>query len=223
MSETLFSFPVLLTLRTCASCFVLFLAAGLPLARWESRSRSFAARAVSFFVMLPMVFPPVALGFMLLLLLGKNGPIGSLLHTLFGVRIAFSPAGVTLGAFVAGLPMVVRPLQAAMERPDILRLEEAARTMGCGPFKTFFLITVPQTAHTLVTGLLLGLARALGEVGIAMMLGGNIAGRTNTLSLEIYNSVSRGDFDEAMKFCSILAAIGLVFYLLLEKYRVKEV
>lgn len=223
MKEAYLSFPVLLTLRTCAACLVLFLVIGLPLARWESRSRSFTARAVSFFVMLPMVFPPVALGFMLLLLLGKNGPIGALLYSLFGVRVAFSPAGVALGAFVAGLLMVVRPLQAAMERLDILRLEEAARTMGCGQIKTFFLITIPQTAHTLVTGLLLGLARALGEVGIAMMLGGNIAGRTNTLSLEIYNSVSRGEFDEAMRLCAILAAIGLVFYLLLEKYRVKEV
>ena len=219
----LLSFPVLLTLRTCAVCFVLFLAIGLPLARWESRSRSFAARAVSFLVTLPMVFPPVAMGFMLLLLLGKNGPVGRLLDALFGFRLVFSASGVVLAAFVAGLPMVVRPLQAAMERVEIIRLEEAARTMGCGPFRAFLLITVPQVGNTLVSGLLLGIARAFGEVGITMMLGGNIAGRTNTLSLEIYNSVSRGEFGEAMKLCAILAATGLVLYILLEKYRVREV
>ena len=218
-----FSFPVLLTLRTCAVCFVLFLVIGLPIARWGSRSRSFAARAVSFLVTLPTIFPPIALGFMLLLLLGKNGPVGRLLNALFGSHLVFSASGVAFAAFVAGLPLVVRPLQAAMERIEIVRLEEAARTMGCGPVKTFFLITVPQVGNTLASGLLLGIARASGEVGITMMLGGNISGRTNTLSLEIYNSVSRGEFDEAMKLCAILAVVGLVLYILLEKYREREV
>lgn len=217
------SFPILLTLRTCAVCLVLLPLIGLPLARWESRSRSLAARAASFLVTLPMVFPPVALGFMLLLLLGRNGPVGRLLDVLFGFRLVFSASGVAFAALVAGLPMVVRPLRAAMERAEIVRLEEAARVMGCGPFKAFLLVTVPQVGNTLASGLLLGLARASGEVGITMMLGGNIAGHTNTLSLEIYNSVSRGEFDEAVKLCAILAAVGLALYILLEKYRVREV
>ena len=215
-------FPAILTLQTCASCLVLFVAAGLPLARWCGRSRSPAGRAASFLVTLPLVFPPIALGFMLLMLFGRNGPIGSPLEALTGFRLVFSKQAVTLAAFVAGLPLVVRPLQAAMEKEDLIRLEEAARATGCGPVKTFFLVTVPQVSNTLISGLLLGTARASGEVGITMMIGGNISGRTNTLSLEIYNLVSRGDFSEAMKLCAVLAASGVIIWTLLEIYRSKE-
>lgn len=217
------SFPILLTLRTCALSLILFVAIGLPLAFWGSRSKSIASRVASFFVTLPLVFPPIAMGFILLLLLGRNGPVGRPLESLFGVRIAFSQTGVVLAALVAGLPMVVRPVQAAMGRLEVRRLEEAARTLGCGPLRTFLLVTIPQVGGSIASGLLLGLARASGEVGITMMLGGNIARRTNTLSLEIYNSVSRGEFDEAMKLCLILAALGLVLYLLLEKFKIGEV
>ena len=215
-------FPVLLTFQVVASCLFLFVAAGLPLALWASRSKSFASRAVSFFVTLPLVFPPIALGFILLTLFGRNGPIGRFFETMFGFRIIFSRYAVILAAFVSGLPLVVRPLQAAMEKAGVRYLEEAARTTGCGPFKTFFLVTVPQVGNTLISGLLLSAARAFGEVGVTMMIGGNISGRTNTLSLEIYNSASRGDFDTAMRLCAALAAVGLILYIMLEKYRVKE-
>jgi molybdate transport system permease protein len=180
-----------------------------------------ASRAASFLVTLPLVFPPIALGFILLMLLGRNGPVGKLAAS-FGTRIVFSQFAVIFAAFTAGLPLVVRPLQAAMEKNHVIRLEEAARATGCGPFRTFMLVTVPQVSNTLISGLLLGVARASGEVGITMMIGGNISGRTNTLSLEIYNLVSRGEFDSAMKLCAILAASGLALWALLEKYRIKE-
>jgi molybdate transport system permease protein len=159
---------------------------------------------------------------MLLLLLGRNGPIGGPIEAATGFRIVFSRFSVVTAAFIAGLPLVVRPLQAAMEKNEVIRLEEAARATGCRPVRTFLLITVPQVSNTLISGLLLGTARASGEVGITLMIGGNIAGRTNTLSLEIYNLVARGEFDAAMKLCALLAAIGLVLWALLEKYRIKE-
>lgn len=215
-------FPVLLTLRACAISLVLFALVAPPLAYWCGRSGSPASAAASFIVTLPLVFPPIALGFMLLMLLGKNGLIGRPLYSALGLRVVFSQGAVVLAAFVAGLPLVVRPLQAAMERADVMRLEEAARVNGCGPARTFFLITMPRVSSTLISGLLLGVSRASGEVGVTMMLGGNIAGRTNTLSLEIYNLVSRGDFDAAMKLCAVLAAVGLALWLLLEKYKIKE-
>ena len=173
-------------------------------------------------VTLPLVFPPIALGFMLLMLFGRSGPIGGPLETATGFRLVFSKTAVTLAAFVAGLPLVVRPLQAVMRESGLIRLEEAARAHGCGRVKTFFLVTTPRVSGTLVSGLILGTARASGEVGITMMIGGNIAGRTNTLSLEIYNLVSRGEFDGAMKLCAMLAAAGLILWGLLERYRMKE-
>lgn len=215
-------FPVLLTLKTSAACILLYLCPGLPLALWLSRSRTSLSRFVSFLVTMPIVFPPIAMGFILLQLLGKNGVIGAPLYSIFGVRLVFSQTAVVLAAFIAGLPLVVRPLQAAMGRIEIIRLEEAARTLGCTRWKIFLLVTIPQVGGIIISSLLLGIARASGEVGMTMMLAGNIAGKTNTLSLEIYNCVSRGEFDDAMKLCVILAAMALLFYLLLEKFSVKE-
>lgn len=223
--EALRSHSVGLTVKVCAWCVVLFLLVGLPLAWYGSGRRNFFRRAVSFLVTLPLVFPPVALGFILLMLLGRNGAIGGRLEALFGDggRIVFSTTGLILAAFIAGLPLVVRPLEAAMKRVELRRLQEAARTLGCGPVKTFFLVTVPQVRMTLLSGLLLGLARASGEVGISLMLGGNIVGKTNTLSLEIFTSVSQGEFERAMALCVILAVAGLAIYIALEIISPEEV
>ena len=102
-------------------------------------------------------------------------------------------------------------------------LEEAARVNGCGGLSSFFFVTLPLVRNSLASGLLLGLARASGEVGITMMLGGNISGRTNTLSLEIFNSVSRGDFETASSLCFLLAVFGLILYIMLEKLQRKGV
>jgi molybdate transport system permease protein len=215
------AFPILLTLKTCMAALLLFLLVGPPLALWVSRSDSFVCRCVSFVITLPLVFPPIALGYMLLVLLGRMGPFGGVFETL-GIKIVFTQTGVCLAAFVAGLPLVVRPLQAVLGGEDILKLEQAARVTGCGPFRTFVFVTVPLARDTLVSGLLLAAARASGEVGVTMMLGGNIAGRTNTLSLEIFNCVSRGDFDQAGQLCMLLAAVGLLLYLALEKLQRKK-
>lgn len=196
---------------------VLFVLFALPLAFWSSRSESLLCRGVSFLVTLPLVFPPIALGYILLVILGRTGPIGGLLERYAGFRIVFSQAGVFFAAFVAGLPLVIRPLQAALKDNNIIQLEAAARVTGCGPFRTFLFVTVPLVRNSLASGLLLGTARASGEVGITMMLGGNISGRTNTLSLEVFNCVSRGEFDQAGHLCIILAVAGFLLYIALEK------
>ena len=154
---------------------------------------------------------------MLLLLLGRNGPLGSPLEHYLGLRLVFSQGAVILSAFVAGLPLFVRPVQAAFQDPEIIKLEEASRVLGCGPVKTFFLVTLPLARRSILYGLLLAVARASGEVGVTMMLGGNIAGRTNTLSLEIFNCVSRGDFDEATSLCLLLASASMVIYFILDR------
>lgn len=195
----------LLTAKVCLACVILYLTLGLPLAWWGSGKKTLSRQAISFFITLPLVFPPVALGFILLMILGTNGPVGKALLWAFDVKLVFTPTGLVAAAFIAGLPLVVRPLEAAMKRSELRRLQEAARTLGSGPCKTFFLITVPQVSTTLLSSLLLGLARASGEVGISLMLGGNITGKTNTLSLEIFSSAQHGEFDRAMALCLILA------------------
>ncbi|MDD3250802.1 MAG: ABC transporter permease subunit [Smithellaceae bacterium] len=210
-------------MKTCGICLLLHLLFGLPLALWGSRSRSILCRSVSFLVTLPLVFPPIALGYLLLRFLGRNSLIGDVLEQCCGIRVVFSEIGVVMAAFVVGLPLVVRPLQAALKSENIIRLEQAARVTGCGPLKTFFFVTLPLIRTSLASGLLLGTARASGEVGVTMMLGGNISWKTNTLSLEVFNRVSRGELEEASQLCFLLAITGLILYVVLEKLQSKRV
>lgn len=164
---------------------------------------------------MPLVFPPVALGYLLLTVLGRTGFVGEQLST-FGLSLIFNEAAVALAGFVAGLPLVVRPLQAAFSSSRLMELEEAARIHGASNWQIFLRITLPLVRPSLAAGLLLGCARVSGEVGMTMMLGGNIAGRTNTLSLEIFNAVSRVDFDAANALCFILSLFAIVLFLATE-------
>ena len=209
-------FPILLTLKTCAAALLFFLFAGPPLALWMSRSDSLFCRCVSFVVTLPLVFPPIALGYLLLMALGQTG-LGEPLQRLFGVRLIFSQAAVVLAAYIAGLPLVIKPVQAALGSETVRKLTEAARVTGAGPVAAFFLVVIPLIRTSLVVGLLLGVTRSFGEVGISLMLGGNIAQRTNTLSLEVFNAVSRGDFERATALCVLLACISLCLYLAIDQ------
>lgn len=183
------------------------------------RSKTRVSRAVLFLATLPLIFPPVALGYLLLLLLGINGPVGALLHEVFGTRLVFSQTAVTLAAFIAELPLVIRPVKEAFESKTLLDLECAPRVCGATPMTTFLRVTLPTVRNAVLSAFLLGTARSSGEVGITMMLGGDVSDKTNTLSLEIYNAVGRGDFDTATALCAVLAAVALVLYAALELLR----
>ena len=169
----------------------------IPIAFWLARRQNVLTKLVGFVTTLPLIFPPIALGYLLMVLLGQNGWIGGWLKAEWGIRVLFTPEAVILAAFVAGIPLVVRPLKAAFSDAKLRDLEAAASLCGLSPLKRFLLIT--------------------GEVGITMMLGGNIEDRTATVSLEIFNAVGRGDFDEATALCGVLAAISLCFYVLLDR------
>lgn len=218
--ELLFSLG--LTLRVCLICLGLHALTAIPLAWWAQRPGAPLRRLVGFAVTLPLVFPPIALGFLLLLFFGYNGPGGWLLREGAGIKLVFTPAGVTLAAYLAGLPLVVKPVQAALGNPQLVRLRQAARVCGAGPVAAFFLVTLPLIRHSLAAGLLLGLTRALGEVGMTLMLGGNISGRTNTLSLEIFNAVSAGEFDRAVVLCGLLACLSLLLYAAIARCQCRE-
>lgn len=217
--STPLAFPIWLTLQACGAALVLFALIALPLAYYTARSQTRTARVVLFVATLPLVFPPVALGYLLLLLLGIEGPIGAVLHELFGVRIVFSQTAVMLAGFIAGLPLVIRPVEVAFESKILRDLEDAARLCGAPPVTTFFRVTLPTVRNAVLSAFLLGTARASGEVGITMMLGGNVSDRTNTLSLEIFNAVGRGDFETATTLCFVLAGVACVLYAALEWLR----
>ena len=127
------SFSLRLTLRTCAACLVLHAVTAVPLARWSGSGPAPLRRLLSFLITLPLVFPPIALGFMLLMFFGHEGWGGRLLRETAGVSLVFSRPGIIFAAWLAGLPLVVKPVQAALGAPELKRLEEAARVCGAGP------------------------------------------------------------------------------------------
>ncbi len=156
-------------------------------------------------VHLPLVLPPVVVGFGLLVLFGKNGPIGSLLEPL-GIVFAFKWTGAALAAAIMGFPLMVRALRLAFESIDP-RLERAARTLGAGPWRVFFTVTLPLAIPGLATGALLGFARCLGEFGATITFVSNIPGETQTLPLAIYTYTQvPGQDAQALKL-SILSVL----------------
>lgn len=213
LGEPEVSFSIRLTLHVCAACLVLHALTAIPLASLAMSKKNSLRRVVNFLVTLPLVFPPMAMGFLLLMFFGRQGWGGMLLRESLGTSLVFSPGGIILASWLAGLPLVVKPVQTALSQPELSRLRQAARVCGAGSLASFFLVTLPLIRHGLAAGLLLGITRAMGEVGISLMLGGNISGRTNTLSLEVFNAVSTGDFQRAGVLCAVLAVISLLLYL----------
>ncbi len=207
--------PFGLTLKVVLAMMLCQLILGVGLA-WLLSRPSLPGRLVwEGMISLPLVFPPIAIGFFLLLLLGRRGPLGHILHDSLGVEVVFSPLGVYLAALIAGLPLIVKPVQAAMET-SAAELAEAAYVLGRGRIATFFLVVVPSVHAAILTGLALAIGRALGEVGITLMLGGNIVGQTETLSLAIYNRVLDGDFDCATQLSLLLGGGSLLLFGLMQ-------
>jgi molybdate transport system permease protein len=132
------------------------------------------------------------------------------------VDIIFSFYGVVLAAFIAGLPLMVKPVEAAL-RGDVRRLAEIARVLGKNEWQVFWLVLLPNVRRSVLSGWFLALGRSLGEVGITLMLGGNIVGKTNTLSLEIYNAVFSGEFERAMVLSAIIGFFSLAIFFMLRR------
>lgn len=161
-------------------------------------------------VTIPLVFPPVVIGFALLWLSGRQSLAGQALRAL-GVDLVFSFSGLWLAAFIAGLPLAVKTLQTALQtHPKVWH--EVALTLGRSPWRVYATMHLPIALPALLGGLLLALARGMGEVGISLMLGGNIIGRTETLSLAIFNTVITGDNAQAAALSALLGGFSLALF-----------
>ena len=159
---------------------------------------------------LPLVLPPVVTGYLLLFILGKNGLIGSLLYQYLGVVFAFNWKGAALAAAVMSFPLLVRSVCLSLESVD-LGLEAAARTLGAGPVRVFFTVTLPLIIPGILTGIILSFARSLGEFGATITFVSNIRGQTQTLPLALYTLTQVPDGETgAMRLCilSILIAMA---------------
>ncbi|MGH8633093.1 MAG: molybdate ABC transporter permease subunit [Burkholderiales bacterium] len=160
-------------------------------------------------VHLPLVLPPVVVGYFLLLLLGRSGPIGAWLEDWFGIVVAFRWTGAAIACAIMGFPLMVRAMRLSIDSIDP-KLEAAAKTLGAGPVGTFVTITMPLALPGIVTGVLLSFARSLGEFGATITFVSNIPGETQTLPLAIYGltQVPGGDA-AALRLCVIAIILSL--------------
>ena len=185
-----------LTLELSATTTLVLLVVGTPIAWWLARSRARWKEAVAAGVALPLVLPPTVLGFYLLLFLGPFGP-GGAVAPLFGLRtFAFTFFGLLFGSVLFSMPFVVQPIRNAFEAFGNRPLEVAA-TLRASPWDTFWSVAVPLARPGFLTGAVLGFAHTVGEFGVVLMLGGNIPGRTRTLSVAIFDYVNTLRWSEA--------------------------
>lgn len=198
--------PLLISLKVACWVTVLILPPGillgLLLARGGFRGKSLIETAAT----LPLVLPPTAVGYLLLRMLGRHGPLGE--PSLgFDLDLLFTWKGAVLASGVMALPLVVRTARVAFEEVDP-RLEGMARTLGLGRVRTFVEITLPLARRGLLAAAVLGFSRALGEFGATVIVAGSIPGRTQTLALAIFNDMQIGHDDEAMALVAVTVALA---------------
>lgn len=210
------AFSIALTLRVMAWTVPLLFVIGVPLGCLLGLGRGRLVALLDVLVSLPLILPPMAVGFGLLVLLGRQGLLGAPLARWIGLELVFSTPGLVLAALTAGIPLMVRPVQAAM-RGELTRLMELSAVLGKGWPTTFLRVVLPHCRRGIAAGLFLATGRALGEVGVSLLLGGDIIGRTNTVSLEIYNAVFTGDFARAGVLATLLALVSVALTVLLKK------
>lgn len=187
---------------------VLGVAVGLLLARGRFPGRDLLDTVLT----LPMVMPPTVLGYYLLVLIGRHGTLGAWLHETFGINLIFTLKGAVIAATVVSFPLVFKPARAAFEAVDG-QLEQAARVLGLAEAAVFFRVTLPLAWRGILAGVLLAFARALGEFGATLMVAGSIAGKTQTLSIAVYEAVQAGQ-DDTANFLVAVTSITCIAVLL---------
>ena len=197
-----------LSLQVSLLATLLALALGLPLA-WVLARRDFPGRRlVRALALVPMVLPPVVGGVALLLAFGRRGLVGGLLDDWFGVRLPFTTAGAVVAAAFVAMPFLVVSMEAAFRNLD-RRYEDAARTLGARPVARFVRVVVPLTWPSLVAGVVLSWARALGEFGATITFAGNTPGRTTTVPVEVFVLLEGGELDGAIVLSLVLLAVSV--------------
>lgn len=185
---------------------------------WLLARKDFYGRAfLNGIVYLPLVLPPVVIGFFLLAMLGRHGPIGQLLDNMFGITVIFTWQGAAIASAIMSFPLMVRAIRISIENVDT-KLEAAARTLGASPFRVFYSITLPLISPGILAGILLAFARSLGEFGATITFVSNIPGETRTLPLAIYSLVQTPGGDTGALRLVILSVIIALMALLISEY-----
>ena len=201
------------TLQLAGITTVILLIIGTPLAWWLARSQFRFKIVIEAVIALPLVLPPTVLGFYLLITLGPQGPVGGLMQSLGGQSLAFTFTGLVIGSVFYSLPFVVQPLHAAFIAIGHRPLEVAA-TLRASPLDRFFTIAVPLARPGYLTAAVLGFAHTVGEFGVVLMIGGNIPGETQVLSIAIYDHVEALEYGQAHWLAGGLLILSFLLLLL---------
>jgi molybdate transport system permease protein len=197
--------PLLLTLKVACWATLFATAFGVLVAYAIARVRFPGRDLLDAAMMLPMVMPPTVLGYYILVLVGRRGPIGAWLDSTFGITLIFTWQGAVIASTLVAFPLVYKAAATAFEGVD-RQYEQAARVLGKSEWAVFLRVTLPLAWRGILGGSMLGFARALGEFGATLMVAGNIPGRTQTLSIAIYDAVEAGR-DEVANFLVIVTSI----------------
>src|SRR5277367_3271629 len=200
--------PLFISLATSLAATAVTLIAGLAAAAWRQNRAGAGAALIDGIFILPLVLPPTVVGFLLLLLFGRNGPLGQLLLQL-GATVVFSWPATVIAATVVSFPLMYITARAALEQVDPYLLQ-AARTLGASEARIFREVALPLAWPGVLAGTILSFARALGEFGATLMLAGNIPGKTATIPIAIYFAVEANDVRSALAWCFIDVMISLV-------------
>ncbi|MCI7392003.1 MAG: molybdate ABC transporter permease subunit [Clostridiales bacterium] len=204
--------PIILSIRVALVATAIAFFLGIFFAYLLTKKKVPGKNIWETILILPMILPPSIVGYLLLKLFGKRGPIGAFLLDTFGIQVVFTWIACVIAATVVALPLMYQNAKGAFQSVDPT-LETAARTLGSSSFKVFRTVTMPLSIPGIVSGIVLTFARALGEFGATLMLAGNIPGRTQTIPTAIYYSVVTGKEDEAMNLVvvMVLFSFALVF------------
>jgi molybdate transport system permease protein len=207
--------PLLISLATSLAATAVTLVAGLAAAAWRQNRAGAGAALVDGIFILPLVLPPTVVGFLLLLLFGRNGPLGKLLLQI-GATVVFSWPATVIAATVVAFPLMYITARAALEQVDP-QLLQAARTLGSSEARIFREVALPLAWPGVLAGTILSFARALGEFGATLMLAGNIPGKTETIPIAIYFAVEANEIQRAIVWCGVdvgisIALLGGLYY-----------
>jgi len=190
-----------LRLAFCVSAILFVI--GMPVAYWLAYSRWRWKFLIESIVALPLVLPPTVLGFYMLIAMGPSGPLGKLWLAAFGHGLAFTFTGLVIASMLYSLPFAVQPLIASFETVDH-KLLDASAVLGAGRFRTFRKIILPLSTSGILTALVLSFAHTMGEFGVVLMVGGNLAGVTRTISIDIYDRVQSLEYADANRTALLL-------------------
>ncbi|MGA8678208.1 MAG: molybdate ABC transporter permease subunit [Candidatus Acidiferrales bacterium] len=207
--------PLWISLATSLTATAVTLVAGLASAAWRENRSGAGAALIDGVFLLPLVLPPTVVGFFLLLLFGRNGPLGKLLMQV-GATVVFSWPATVIAATVVAFPLMYLTARAALEQVDP-HLLQAARTLGASEWRIFREVALPLAGPGVLAGTILSFARALGEFGATLMLAGNIPGRTETIPIAIYFAVESNEIQQALGWCALdvgisIALLGGLYY-----------